>query len=409
VKDAVDKLAADKALADANSRIAALEKNIGQMQSLLEMQNQRLADAQQRVSPPAEPKPEPKPDTKSETKPDIKDAAAVEHAESAKATPAQTEAAVAEASPLTATKPAGTKPLAALPKVSKSEGLAFLTDDPIVLGVCSGMVLALLIGWLLMRSHRRNEEAVVAKAEPTVEQTVIAESGGRQIDTNHSVFHSNFVPSVSQIDANEVDAVAEADVYIAYGRDEQAEEILLDALRSHPQRHALRVKLLEIYANRKDKQKFGTLAAELRVLTHGQGPEWAQAAQLGQVLDPVNHLYGSPSHTTLVSEIVIPEPESRSPVADFELKLEGLLDERRKAHVEESAQAETLAAHTIDFQLAGTKSEVGTAALTTKLELALACREIGDHDGARELLAEVANARDAELAARAKSLLQQLA
>jgi pilus assembly protein FimV len=52
---------------------------------------------------------------------------------------------------------------------------------------------------------------------------------------------------------------------------------------------------------------------------------------------------------------------------------------------------------------------LGTAALTTKLELAMACREIGDNDGARELLAEVANARDAELAGRAKSLLQQLA
>ena len=41
------------------------------------------------------------------------------------------------------------------------------------------------------------------------------------------MFHSNFVPSVSQLDTNEVDAVAEADLYIAYGRDEQAEEILL--------------------------------------------------------------------------------------------------------------------------------------------------------------------------------------
>ncbi|MBM3364556.1 MAG: hypothetical protein FJY48_02445 [Betaproteobacteria bacterium] len=39
----------------------------------------------------------------------------------------------------------------------------------------------------------------------------------------------------------------------------------------------------------------------------------------------------------------------------------------------------------------------------------MACREIGDHAGARELLTEVANARDPELAQRAQSLLLQLA
>ena len=48
-------------------------------------------------------------------------------------------------------------------------------------------------------------------------------TGGQSVDTNNSVFNSNFAPSASQLDANEVDPVAEADVYIAYGRDTQAE------------------------------------------------------------------------------------------------------------------------------------------------------------------------------------------
>ncbi len=350
-KEALDKLAADKALADANSRIETLEKNIGQMQSLLETQNQRLADAQQRAAPPL---PQQKP----------------------------------QAAP---------------------QEPASLPNDFAARGMAGGAVVLLLLAWLWRRSRRaRTEEAVAPEAEPTVAQTVIGESGGRQVDTNHSVFHSNFVPSVSQIDANEVDAVAEADVYIAYGRDEQAEEILLDALRAHPQRHALRVKLLEIYATRKDKQKFGTLAAELRVFTHGQGPDWAQAAQLGQMLEPGNHLYGVPSPATLA-----PEPDSASPVADFELKLEGLLDERRKEQEAAPSTPDSEPSNTIDFQLsgiaAGAGSDIGTAALNTKLELALACREIGDNEGARELLAEVARARDPALALRAKVLLQQLA
>ncbi len=108
-------------------------------------------------------------------------------------------------------------------------------------------------------------------------------------------------------------------------------------------------------------------------------------------------------------------------MADFELKLEGLLDERRKEQETAPAATRPAPSNTIDFQLSGIDAapapavgsgvggEIGTAALNTKLELALACRDIGDNEGARELLAEVANARDPELAQRAKSLLRQLA
>ena len=71
--------------------------------------------------------------------------------------------------------------------------------------------------------------------------------------------NSSFAPSASQLDTNEVDPVAEADVYIAYGRDAQAEEILKEALRTHPERYPVRLKLLEIYATRKDARSFETL------------------------------------------------------------------------------------------------------------------------------------------------------
>ena len=238
-------------------------------------------------------------------------------------------------------------------------------------------LLALVILWRVQRrkAYRADDPAAVP-VEPTLAQTVIAGAGGQQIDTAHSVFHSNFVPSLSQIDTHEVDAVAEADVYIAYGRDEQAEEILLDALRQHPERHALRVKLLEIYATRKDRQRFNTAAAELHVLTHGQGPDWARAAELGQALEP---------H-----------------VIDFHLS--------PTAQTGNSPVTSTLTAGDRPTTLGPiTQSTASSSVLNTKLELAMACREIGDHAGARELLSEVAKARDPELAQRAQSLLMQLA
>ena len=249
-QQAIESVAADKALADANARVATLEKNIGEMQALLQTKNRALAEAQQRAEQV------PKPNALLE--PDI-----------------------------------------ILPPI-----------DPALAAAGLVALLLLVLLWRRQRNKQaRGEDRVAPAIEPTLAQTVIGAAGGRQIDTAHSVFHSNFVPSVSQIDTNEVDAVAEADVYIAYGRSEQAEEILLDALRAHPERHALRVKLLEIYAARNDRQRFGTLAAELRVLTHGQGADWARAAQLGQSLEPENYLYDAPVRgavTESVAEVEFP-------------------------------------------------------------------------------------------------------
>ncbi|MGZ3238203.1 MAG: FimV/HubP family polar landmark protein, partial [Burkholderiaceae bacterium] len=123
--------------------------------------------------------------------------------------------------------------------------------------------------------------------------SLFGSTGGQSVDTNNSVFNSNFAPSASQLDTNEVDPVAEADVYIAYGRDAQAEEILKEALRTQPERNAVRVKLLEIYANRKDTRAFEILATELYSMTKGEGDDWMQAASLGAGIDPGNPLYAS--------------------------------------------------------------------------------------------------------------------
>lgn len=101
--------------------------------------------------------------------------------------------------------------------------------------------------------------------------------------------------------SNEVDPVAEADVYIAYGRDGQAEEILKEALRAHPDNQAARLKLLEIYSARHDAVAFEAQAGELYSQTRGVGDEWAQAAAMGVALDPDNPLYGDADADAVVS------------------------------------------------------------------------------------------------------------
>ncbi|MCX7216755.1 MAG: hypothetical protein NTZ96_10605 [Burkholderiales bacterium] len=421
-KEAVEKLASDKALADANARITALEKNIGDMQALLEMKSQPLSEAQQRAEQTPAPKPSP-----------------------AKASPAASGSAPAPAVP-----PA---PAAAAPTSSTltEDVVALAQLDPIVSASAAAGLLVLALLW---RRQRRTsvvgDELAPNPIEPTMSPTVIGEAGGRQIDTAHSVFHSNFVPSVSQIDMSEVDAVAEADVYIAYGRDEQAEEILLDALRAHPERHALRVKLLEIYAARHDHQRFGTVAAELRLLTHGQGSDWARAAQIGQSLEPDNHLYKSLTSSVDAAAVSTSRNQNGSNPYESRQNSNGLIASEASGSkigisdrvinnkaisdkaisdkvvndkvINEQAMPDT--SHLIDFSLEPiathtaplttrmapiTQDPVSSSVLSTKLELALACKEIGDHAGARDLLTEVASARDPELAQRAQALLLQLA
>jgi pilus assembly protein FimV len=114
--------------------------------------------------------------------------------------------------------------------------------------------------------------------------------------------------SLSQLDAiGDVDPVAEADVYLAYGRDLQAEEILKEALRSTPDRLAIRTKLLEVYAKRRDTKGFEQLAVQLYGLTGGRGDDWARAQEMGLSIDPENPLY-QPGGQPALGSVGAPEP-----------------------------------------------------------------------------------------------------
>ena len=143
-------------------------------------------------------------------------------------------------------------------------------------------------------------------------------SGGQRIDTRDAGGSSSSMTySLSQLDAiGDVDPVAEADVYLAYGRDLQAEEILKEAMRSNPERLAIRSKLLEVYAKRRDIKGFELLATQLFALTRGEGEEWTKAQDLGSQIDPENPLYhagGAPERPGEGGTIVEPLGASTMP------------------------------------------------------------------------------------------------
>src|SRR6185369_10412596 len=100
---------------------------------------------------------------------------------------------------------------------------------------------------------------------------------------------------------------AEAEVYLAYGRDAQAEEILKHALRKEPQRQEIYLKLLEIHAQHNKPSAFEAVAAELYALTKGQGDTWQKAAALGRQLDPANPLFAEGTRVSVGAALIAGE------------------------------------------------------------------------------------------------------
>ena len=101
-------------------------------------------------------------------------------------------------------------------------------------------------------------------------------------------------PMASPITAPEedpVDPMSEAEVYLAYGMDEQAEAMLQHALAQDPDSLLARLRLLDIYNMRGDVMPFNAMAQEVHDMTLGQTAEWEAAASMGRELDPSNPLY----------------------------------------------------------------------------------------------------------------------
>ena len=170
-------------------------------------------------------------------------------------------------------------------------------EDPAFPLTAAGL-LAVLLGFGAYRVVQRRKQAggvdssfLESRIQP---DSFFGASGGQRVDTANSDAStgSSMAYSPSQLDAGgDVDPVAEADVYLAYGRDLQAEEILKEAIRHNPARVSVHVKLGEIYAKRQDRKALEVVAEDVFKLTQGEGPDWARITDLGRELDPNNPLY----------------------------------------------------------------------------------------------------------------------
>ncbi|MDP2264744.1 MAG: FimV/HubP family polar landmark protein [Hydrogenophaga sp.] len=294
-----EKIAQERQAQEASTRVAELSRNIEELARL------GAAPAAPATAAPAAPV-SPNPGAPGIAVPTLPASAtpataepSVEAAAPVTSTPTATAADATETTAETPTPTAVLTPAAPAPSVpapvEEPSLIDGLRDNPFVLpGVAA--LLALLGGLGIYRLRQRKKANGVdssfleSRLQP---DSFFGSSGGQRIDTAEAgASGSSMVYSPSQLDAaGDVDPVAEADVYLAYGRDLQAEEILKEAMRSTPTRVAIHNKLLEIYAKRRDAKAFEVVATEAFGLTQGQGPEWEHACDLGRELDPANALY----------------------------------------------------------------------------------------------------------------------
>jgi len=168
--------------------------------------------------------------------------------------------------------------------------LQTLTAHPLALPAAGGAAALLLLGLLAARIRSRRQQDQAALADRDDPQSEPA--SGALADAPTDAPATSMMYSPSQLDAGgDVDAVAEAEVYLAYGREKQAEDILLESIRLHPERLPAHLKLLEIYGQRRDLAAFNAAAQTLHQVSGGTGDAWEQAREAGQLLDPDNPLY----------------------------------------------------------------------------------------------------------------------
>ncbi|MGA6096877.1 FimV/HubP family polar landmark protein [Stutzerimonas marianensis] len=158
------------------------------------------------------------------------------------------------------------------PSSEASESGGFVDDlmgNPVMLGVIGGSALLLLLVGLMALSRRN------AMKEAELQESLLAEN---EDDHFYGAVHEgaasgkdNYV-NQAPVETSPADALAgaatdplaEADIYIAYGRFNQAAELLQNALNDEPQRSDLRLKLMEVYAELGDREGFARQESELR-------------------------------------------------------------------------------------------------------------------------------------------------
>jgi len=328
-------------------RMRALEQQLQDMKRLLELRDQELAQLQAQAAGAAV--------TEPETEPAVPEmdqgtaAAPVEDMRGSDVSPepdvGMTTAPSEEAAPVQQPEvvPPAPKPAAVsapAPRPAEPLWKQWILDNWQMAAAGGGAVLLLLLGLVATRRRKRPEEqqvppsATVSQAPAGEEQESILEeeSAAAVAAADTAMGDTSFLSEYSteelralHEDTTEVDPVSEADVYLAYGRYSQAEEILREAMKNGDDSAAIRHKMLEVYYATQKKEEFEKLAEEM--VAAGQDKEdpkaWEHIQTMGRDLDRANPLFAAAAAAGAVSA----EGEGDDQDSDLSLDLSTLAEE----------------------------------------------------------------------------------
>ncbi|MCP5144650.1 MAG: hypothetical protein H6978_07480 [Gammaproteobacteria bacterium] len=216
--------------------------------------------------------------------------------------------------------PVATRP-ATPPPAPAEKGLLETIGDMVPGGLITlgaGLVLiAAGIAALLLRSSRRNDDEPAFEMRPAVAKPApkspSEEAAGDDVDEAMSTVpgtdaedftatldsleaHGETSPDmVSTIEAShdelssatvEVDPLEEVNVYLAYERFDQAEELVRKAIAANPDEHNYKLRLLEVFYSANDKKAYEEAARDLHDAVDGSGPLWDSAVAMWQEMSP---------------------------------------------------------------------------------------------------------------------------
>ncbi|MDH5776907.1 MAG: hypothetical protein OEZ33_01745 [Gammaproteobacteria bacterium] len=185
--------------------------------------------------------------------------------------------------------------------------LSAIAISPLVLAAGGGVVIALLLALLFIIKRRQktaNFQESILSGIPADDAMISEEVSLETNLSGESSFLSDFaISGASALSSqdSEVDPLTEADVFMAYGRYEAAEERIVEAIKKDPTRSELRVKLLELYNTTKNTPSFEAAAQDFfsQINSDVNNPQWQKVMAMGSVLAPENPLFNESDVTDM--------------------------------------------------------------------------------------------------------------
>ncbi len=211
--------------------------------------------------------------------------------------------------------------------IAEPDLISKVLDDPMLMATGAGALILVLLLVLLIIKRRGNRfhESILSGAASSMG---VSTTGGPDTSFLSDLAISGLAGSSMETDESEVDPITEADVYMAYGRFQQAESLLKDALESDPERMELKSKLLEVYYTAKDKEQFDAIIAQSSEQLQEDESTWKKILMMGHELSPENSLFAeAPEIDADGGEFDLSTGEGEDPAFDDVLDIGIDLDE----------------------------------------------------------------------------------